>query len=591
MAGPRAGCAGRARRAGGRGRRGCRRRQGNKTRTVAERFAWVHSVERLKIAERLSAQRPAGRGPLNVCLQVNVSGEASKSGCAPEEAAALAQAIARLPALRLRGLMAIPAPADDEMQQRLPFRELRRIYESLSEMLREERETDRDGELNLRLFNLSRVDGRTLDRVVDAVLRHQRWSTGCADCTMASGAGDGASACPIRLNRDLLLGDEVTPGDGNALFRRRLGELFEIASANGRHVPIRQVFALVANIVLGDAGNPDQPLLTCAEARARAWEGSYRLTNPYDNAVGINLRAERRQGNAMFGVLGAFGLGQETNNVVDDLLLHGRPEPVLRATEACDPTYGQRLFEMQRNAYVRGGPTAFAPEEFGSGIEAQRRRLFFRLPAEAPANGGEAARSASGLTPWSLTVFHHGGLYLRFRDALQLRSDANLVYRISRLLIRGMNRTLTGLMTDDSEQLWLAGAVGRTDDPTGRVAVNDAISLAGGGSLFHVAIEHDEQRGRPRLTVGSVFSIGRMSSLDLRPILFEYLVRVANGSLPSSFSRQCHQEIRRFAMMLSQDLTLLQQRLTGSGVGTRIGILHLNETGAIQRENIEVGQR
>ena len=458
-------------------------------------------------------------------------------------------------------------------------------------MLREERETDRDGELNLRLFNLSRVDGRTLDRVVDAVLRHQRWSTGCADCTMASGAGDGASACPIRLNRDLLLGDEVTPGDGNALFRRRLGELFEIASANGRHVPIRQVFALVANIVLGDAGNPDQPLLTCAEARARAWEGSYRLTNPYDNAVGINLRAERRQGNAMFGVLGAFGLGQETNNVVDDLLLHGRPEPVLRATEACDPTYGQRLFEMQRNAYVRGGPTAFAPEEFGSGIEAQRRRLFFRLPAEAPANGGEAARSASGLTPWSLTVFHHGGLYLRFRDALQLRSDANLVYRISRLLIRGMNRTLTGLMTDDSEQLWLAGAVGRTDDPTGRVAVNDAISLAGGGSLFHVAIEHDEQRGRPRLTVGSVFSIGRMSSLDLRPILFEYLVRVANGSLPSSFSRQCHQEIRRFAMMLSQDLTLLQQRLTGSGVGTRIGILHLNETGAIQRENIEVGQR
>jgi pyridoxal phosphate enzyme (YggS family) len=105
--------------------------QSNKTRQLAESFDWVHSVERLKIAERLSAQRPAGRGPLNVCLQVNVSGEASKSGCAPEAAAALAQAIARLPALRLRGLMAIPAPADDEMQQRLPFRQLREIYESL----------------------------------------------------------------------------------------------------------------------------------------------------------------------------------------------------------------------------------------------------------------------------------------------------------------------------------------------------------------------------------------------------------------------------------------------------------------------------
>lgn len=84
--------------------------QSNKTRPVAEHFAWVHSIERLKIAERLSAQRPAGLPPLNVCVQVNVSGEESKSGCAPDEAPALCQAVARLPKLRLRGLMAIPEP-------------------------------------------------------------------------------------------------------------------------------------------------------------------------------------------------------------------------------------------------------------------------------------------------------------------------------------------------------------------------------------------------------------------------------------------------------------------------------------------------
>lgn len=84
--------------------------QSNKTRPVAEHFAWVHSVERLKVAERLSAQRPAGLPSLNVCVQVNVSGEASKSGCAPHEAPALCRAVARLPKLRLRGLMAIPEP-------------------------------------------------------------------------------------------------------------------------------------------------------------------------------------------------------------------------------------------------------------------------------------------------------------------------------------------------------------------------------------------------------------------------------------------------------------------------------------------------
>jgi len=103
--------------------------QSNKTRPIAEHFAWVHSVDRLKIAERLSAQRPAELPPLNVCLEVNVSGEASKSGVAPAELLPLARAVAALPRIRLRGLMAIPAPAADE--QRAPFAQLRRLLEDL----------------------------------------------------------------------------------------------------------------------------------------------------------------------------------------------------------------------------------------------------------------------------------------------------------------------------------------------------------------------------------------------------------------------------------------------------------------------------
>ncbi|QDX81824.1 YggS family pyridoxal phosphate-dependent enzyme [Denitratisoma sp. DHT3] len=106
--------------------------QSNKTRPVAERFDWVHSVERLKVAQRLAEQRPANLPPLNVCLQVNVSGEASKSGCAPHEAMPLARAIAALPGLRLRGLMAIPEPTDDLGLLRGRFALLRQLRDELN---------------------------------------------------------------------------------------------------------------------------------------------------------------------------------------------------------------------------------------------------------------------------------------------------------------------------------------------------------------------------------------------------------------------------------------------------------------------------
>ena len=106
--------------------------QSNKTRPVAEAFDWVHSVDRLKVAQRLSEQRPTHLPPLQVCLQVNISGEASKSGLAPTEVLAVAQAVAALPRLRLRGLMAIPEPAADLAAQRAPHRALRELLATLN---------------------------------------------------------------------------------------------------------------------------------------------------------------------------------------------------------------------------------------------------------------------------------------------------------------------------------------------------------------------------------------------------------------------------------------------------------------------------
>ena len=140
--------------------------QSNKTRPIAEHFAWVHGIERLKIAERLSAARGAERPPLQVCIQVNVSGEASKSGVSPGDTAALARSVAGLPNLRLRGLMAIPEPTEDMALARRPFAALRELRDALN----------RDGlELDMLSMGMSHdleaaiLEGATIVRVGTAI--------------------------------------------------------------------------------------------------------------------------------------------------------------------------------------------------------------------------------------------------------------------------------------------------------------------------------------------------------------------------------------------------------------------------------------
>jgi pyridoxal phosphate enzyme (YggS family) len=109
--------------------------QSNKSRQVAEHFDWVHSVDRLKIAKRLSDQRPTDMPPLNICLQVNIDNEPSKSGLSPQQAVAAACSIAALPNLRLRGLMAIPRPRTEPAEQRQPFAQLRALLAEINSKL------------------------------------------------------------------------------------------------------------------------------------------------------------------------------------------------------------------------------------------------------------------------------------------------------------------------------------------------------------------------------------------------------------------------------------------------------------------------
>lgn len=138
--------------------------QSNKTRPIAERFAWVHSVDRLKIAERLAEARPADLPALNVCVQVNVSGEASKHGVAPEQALGLAHAVARLPRLRLRGFMAIPRETDDPAEQRAQFARLRTLFEQSEGLPLDTLSMGMSGDLEAAI-----LEGATIVRVGSAI--------------------------------------------------------------------------------------------------------------------------------------------------------------------------------------------------------------------------------------------------------------------------------------------------------------------------------------------------------------------------------------------------------------------------------------
>jgi hypothetical protein len=445
----------------------------------------------------------------------------------------------------------------------------RQLHGQLATMLRSELE-EFEG-LNLRLFNLSRTwDAATVERIFDAVLEHEGWDDACAHCP----AADGENPCPIQLNRSLMRNVDGTESP----FRRRVVQSLRLAAANDQHVPIRQLLTLIVNIVLGDAKNPDQPLLDCEEARKRAGRKHYEFTNPYNNACGLNLRPDRRRANRVFQVFDIFGLGLETNNLVDGMLVQGQPADLYDRLFASEPTYGRQLFEPLLNAYLAGGSESTV-KAFRLGLEAQRRRAFFRLPDRA---------DREMETPWRLTIFHHGGEYLDLLSALRDGDGAQISDKYARQMIRGLNRAFTGMMASDQDKLWLAGTIGKTDDPSGRISTVDPISRSG-SALLSVRLTLDQTSRRPALVIVPHKNLqpnGPMPPLDLKPLLFEYLMRVANGSLPASFSRQCHQEIRHFALVNMAEVRKIH---ASDEPGPEIvNVLSLSDQGEIQPSKIEI---
>ena len=442
----------------------------------------------------------------------------------------------------------------------------RRVFKIVEDMLVEER--TRDEALHLDLYNLSRLDASAhFEELVQQIVEHPLWSR-CQGCELFG--DDGTTTCPIRINRERLRG-----GADGSTFRQRLRDLIRLSRANRMQLPIRDLLLLCVNILLGDR-SPQRVLLTCNTARSRAKKQDYALTNPYANVLGANLPERQRQQYQVFTTLEAFGIGRETDNKFDNLLIYGahRDSELYKEVIASDLYYGKQAYERALDDYLEG------ERQDGRGfirtLARQRQRLFFSLQTQ------------HGLDPWRLTVYQASGMFLEFVDAL---AEDRVLPAIGEQLVLGLNRTFCGMMIDDGTVLYLTSSGG---DGRGRIS-----------SLLNHELPTTQHRRDPYLRFAIASDLrspclevvdpigGRdevLGSLVLQLTHFEYLVRVAGGSLPASFSRQCHEDFLDFKLRMIKrlDEALAEQ---ASGSEAILHALTVDGRGRLQSERIRIGAR
>lgn len=424
-------------------------------------------------------------------------------------------------------------------------------------------ETEHGG-LNLCLHNLSAQQHDVLfDDLVTEIVEHPKWAA-CEGCSLYE-----TSTCPIRRNRALLA------DRGVASMRSRLGDLIRIAAANDTHLPMRHILVLIVNVLLG-VSDRKTTLMTCKVAHLLAAEGETARSNPYDNVLGLNLKANENREYLAFTVFENAGIGLETNNEIDTLLIEKEPPELHAQYVASDPVHGEALFEPARVNYRRGTYDDFAV--FQRALEAQRRRLFFVLPP---------SRKEEEIDPWRLTVFRHGGQYIDFWKSGCRGGPSEHIK--SRLVI-GLNRSYSGTMCDDSNVLWLTGPAANTQSRVGRILDFEIPVGQDVGGPVQFDLVPDSRTGRPKMSIGirERFSdpFEEVADHKLSPLLFEYLMRVERGSLPGSFSRQCFEELRQFRLRVMARLQ--QARLVKREDLKNMRVVRLGGDGRLRADPLDI---
>lgn len=397
----------------------------------------------------------------------------------------------------------------------------------------------------LAVFDLSRSAGRkTLEEVIAAVTGHEGWNS-CTRCTLRAGG----KVCPIYENRGRLLGE-----NNNSQLAKRLGNLVEIARLNGLHLPVRDLLALCANTILGHQDSKEG-LMSCGEVAKIQELGTIDRANVYGNIFGSNLPKRRTTERPVFMAMKAFGIGEETTNGVDGLLVYGSDDDKLKESfdrlVGIDAVYGAtQSFKKAQDKYLEGDETARlegGAAMFIELLQTQRRRLFFTLPEDEP-----------GYQPWSMTAFRFAGEYLEMRSALLSKEQVSETIRIR--LVRGLNRVMTGLLIDNGDRIFVASSGGFTQSRVSVLCDTEAPARRSSSNGIGMLIRIDQQTGRPMLDVSLAQGAGNSVKFDLTPVRYEFISRVSEGSLPGSFSNECLEDMLAFKAKLLRKAELIRKQ-------------------------------
>ncbi|MBD2704942.1 hypothetical protein IC229_30200 [Spirosoma sp. BT702] len=418
------------------------------------------------------------------------------------------------------------------LPENLAIQKTRLLFEDL---LVEDRQQS-DG-VQLSFFNLSRSSSAVLfDSCITAFLSHPGWQ-------LCFNEGNDTRIeyneySPIYINYKRLQ---------DSLLQSRLRKLFELCDYNDIHIPIREILALLANAILGHPKVTDRLMLP-TDVRTIIHDRLVPQASIYDNIFGINLTDSRRDSIGVFSALSRFRIGEETSNRIDNLLIYGNTDetltPYFTKYLANDPIYGaSEAYLREQSIYIEGVDDDDRSKGFLPMLASQRRALFFKIAEE----------EVLELKLWHLTVFSYAGEYLE-KVIKPLKTKKVPVERdIVGRLVRGINRVFVGMLVNSDRELFLGSSLHASGARVCRV-FEDNISVRPKNGQ---SVKVDWYNNRPILNVS--LSNNHLESLTLNLVRYEFLSRVAEGALPSSFSKECYEDVMSFKSKLLKRLTLRRQ--------------------------------
>lgn len=419
----------------------------------------------------------------------------------------------------------------------------------------------------IKLYNLSKTNSANLlPKIIKEVLNNPGWEE-CNNCPLNN---SNETLCPIIENKKRL--EEET-----SLITKRLVDLLTLCEINEIHMPLRQLLLLVSNMLLGHPDVRDK-LLKCSDISKINENNTTYLASIYRNIFGENLSERKRNSTDIFVTLNKFGIGSETNTLVDNILIFGEDDQeyyeLYEQLVLLDKQYGaDKVFISEKKAYLEGDVED--KDNFLEMLKSQRQRLFFVIPEKL----------VDRLNLWNLTTFQYAGEFL---DQVYrvLKEKQRVKPQYLTRLVRGLNRITTGLLVQNNDQLILSTSGNYSQAKISRV-LEEMVSVSPKRGEY-IKFDMGEDNQRLNLTVSFASDLEPVR-LNLQLVRYEFISRVAEGALPGSFSRECYEDILAFKSRL---LKKLDDRRIADGeleeAQISLKLLKVNDKGIVEHKTLEV---